>query len=145
MITTIEDIINGIAEKLEEIFGFPIYIEEVEQDMEEPCFFITLLSGSSEKGLSNTYTESLLFDVHYLNDLQSRDKNLDILQVEQKLLREIEYIPLEEGRLLQLRTKRTEKINDILHFFFDIDLRFMKVKTGVKMQDLQKEGVIKDE
>lgn len=143
-LVTIKSILEGIAAKLEDLFQLPIYVEEVEQDMEEPCFFVTNLNAQSEKGLCATYTESLFFDVQYLGSLKDRDKNTKVMEVQQRLLREMEAIEVEE-KWIHLNNRRTEKINEILHFFFDVDIRLIKVSSWPKMQTLRKEGAVKDE
>ncbi len=143
MIPEIQTIIYGIAAKLEELFEFEIYIEEVEQHMETPCFFITLLNAMIESGLTKSSTESLFLDVQYFNDLKSKSKNLDFLEVQQRLLREMEYISV-EGKIIKLNNRKTQKVNDILHYFFDVDIRFMAIKAETKMKTLEKEGGINE-
>jgi uncharacterized membrane protein len=143
---SIIDIINAIADKLSIVFGdIEIYTEEIEQGMKEPCFFITVLNIGTEKGLNSTYTDSILFDVQYLNELNSRSKNEDFIEIRSKLHREVEYIELEDGKIIRLNNRKTEKVNDILHYFFDVDIRFIKIAFIPKMNQLDKKEVVIDE
>ena len=66
----IKEIINGISQK---IYGFyeglyDIYVEEVEQGLELPCFMINLISSDIRMILKPRYKFESVFDVIYFGD-----------------------------------------------------------------------------
>lgn len=142
---TIDQIIVGINKALAD--NFPeaeIYNEAIKQGFNPPCFFVAILNTSTEKGLCKTYTDNIFFDVQYFNELNT-NSNKDFMMVQSKLLRSIEYIQLEDGKVIRLNNRKTEKVNDILHYFFDVDIGLIDIEEGIKMEALEKEGVVKDE
>ncbi|QUH21423.1 phage tail terminator family protein [Alkaliphilus sp. B6464] len=141
---TIDKIVVAINQELEKIFSeVTIYNEAIKQGFKAPCFFVAILNTSTEKGLCKTYTDNIFFDVQYFSDLE--DSNSDFMIVQNKLLRSIEYIQLEDGKVIRLNNRKVEKVNDILHYFFDVDVGLIEIEEGIKMEALEKEGVVKDE
>lgn len=66
----IKEIINGISKK---IYGFyeglyDIYVEEVEQGLQMPCFMINLISSDIRMILKPRYIFESVFDVIYFGD-----------------------------------------------------------------------------
>lgn len=66
----IKEIINGISQK---IYGFyeglyDIYVEEVEQGLQIPCFMINLISSDIRMILKPRYKFESVFDVIYFGD-----------------------------------------------------------------------------
>ncbi|GEM_PF-1994611 len=141
---TIDKIIVAINQELEKIFfRVTIYNEAIKQGFKAPCFFVAILNTTTEKGLCRTYTDNIFFDVQYFSDLE--DSNSDFMIVQNKLLRSMEYIHLEDGKVIRLNNRKAEKVNDILHYFFDVDIGLIDIEEGIKMEALEKEGVVKDE
>ncbi|MBU5440294.1 hypothetical protein KQI42_20065 [Tissierella sp. MSJ-40] len=141
---TIDKIVVAINQELEK--NFPeatIYNESIKQGFKAPCFFVSILNTTTEKGLCKTYTDNIFFNVQYFNDIE--DRNVDFMRVQNKLLRSIEYVKLEDGKVIRLNNRRIEKVDDRLHYFFDVDINIIEVAKGIKMEDLEKEGVVKDE
>ena len=64
-------IITGISQALDAEFNseeneeYTIYTEDVEQGLEEPCFFIFSLKPSSKQLVGNRYDRKYPFDIHY--------------------------------------------------------------------------------
>lgn len=142
---TVEKIVVAINQELEKNFPkVTIYNESIKQGFKAPCFFVTVLNTTTEKGLCKTYTDNIFFDIQYFNDLE-KDSNKDFMKVQNKLLRSIEYIQLEDGKVIRLNNRKIEKVDDSLHYFFDVDIGLIEVIEGVKMENLEKEGVVKDE
>ncbi|MGG7150867.1 phage tail terminator family protein, partial [Clostridium neonatale] len=72
-------IITGISQKLDEEFNteenqeYTIYTENVEQGLEEPCFFIFSLKPSSKQLVGNRYERKYPFDIHFFPDTELVD------------------------------------------------------------------------
>lgn len=131
----INDIINGISTKLNQVFGsdYKIYKEEIKQGLKEPCFSIVVLEPSQEAKLPNRYFRSYPFDIHFFPE--SKTKN-EMYNVAEKLLIELEYITVLDN-LCRGTKMRYEMVDGVLHFFVNYDLFIKKPKElGEYMETL---------
>lgn len=141
---TIDKIVIAINNALEEHFpNIKIYNETIKQGIGPPCFFVTVLNVTTEKGLCRTYTEKISFDVQYVSDLE--DSSSDFMKVQNSLLRYIEYVQLEDGKVVRLENRRIKKVDNILHCLFDVNIRLIEVIKNTKMNSLEKKGGVKNE
>lgn len=143
----VNKIIIGISQKLDEIFNesseeYTIYTEIVEQDLQEPCFFIMPLKSDNSQIIGNRYKRNYPFDIHYFpKDLQSI--NTEINDIKEKLMSEMEYITV-DGSIVRGTKMDAETIDNVLHFFINFNMIVRKdipkedpmetlnVNTGVK-------------
>jgi hypothetical protein len=119
-------VIDGIAQKLNQVFGdgYEIYIDEIKQGLEEPCFLIVCLTGRNEQEIDALYNRELPFDIHYFP--QSSKVTREVNNVTETLNLGLEYIQIEDG-LLRGTDMKHEVIDNVLHFFVNYDLRLRKV------------------
>lgn len=120
----IDDVINGIAIKLRDRFGYTIYVDRVPQDFEEPSFLIQLLSivtdreiGTPSSGMK--YNVSPLFDIQFFSDKGRSDLFEHSLDVELAL----ERIELVNGDIILSTNKNSEIQDDICHNFMNFTFR----------------------
>lgn len=143
----VNKIITGISQKLDEIFNvysdeYTIYTENVEQDLEEPCFFILSLKPGSTKLVRNRYKRYYSFDIQYFpKDLQNI--NYECNNITEKLMNELEYITV-DGSLVRGTKMDAETVDNVLHFFINFNMivkkdcakeesmETLKVNSGVK-------------
>jgi len=120
------NIVDAISVQLFEIFGaeYAIYTENVEQDLQEPCFFIDVVDARREKIIGQRYYSNNTFDICYFSNEEERKK--DFRNVGDALMDEMEYISLANGDLLHATNMRCEVIDDVLHFLVDYNLIAMK-------------------
>lgn len=117
-------IITGISQKLDEEFNteenqeYTIYTEDVEQGLEEPCFFIFSLKPSSKQLVGNRYERQYPFDIHYFP--KNEDSNNEINEVTERLFAALEYI--EVDGLARGTNVNAEIVDDVLHFFVDFNM-----------------------
>ncbi len=118
-------LIESIAIKLNQEFGngFPIHNEHTKQDLQEPCFFIKLLTSSQEQVIGKRYLREQSFDIHYFPG--TSDKNTECLDLVDVLNDVLEYIELEDS-LVRGTKMRHEIISDVLHFFVDYNFHVYK-------------------
>lgn len=66
----IKEIINGISQKIYSFYEglYDIYVEDVEQGLEVPCFMINLISSNIRMILKPRYMFESVFDVIYFGD-----------------------------------------------------------------------------
>ncbi|MBO5030745.1 MAG: hypothetical protein J6C19_14425 [Lachnospiraceae bacterium] len=75
---------------ISEEFGFPIYIDTIEQDLEEPCFLITSLMNTESHIIMNRYQRQYPYMIQYFPE--SEDYNTECSKVSDKLLDILEYV-----------------------------------------------------
>lgn len=127
----VNKIITGISQKIDSIFNsisenYEIYTEKIEQDLQEPCFFITLLNLDQSQIVGNRYSRTQPFDIHYFPKVES--SNIEMLEVTEILLNSLEYITIDEG-LIRGTKMHAEVVNGVLHFFVNYDMHVIKTIT----------------
>lgn len=117
-------IITGISQALDGEFNleneeYIIYTEDVEQGLEEPCFFIFSLKPSSKQLTGNRYDRKYPFDIHYFP--KSEDSNNEINEVTERLFTALEYISIDSG-LIRGTSMNAEIVDNVLHFFINFNM-----------------------
>ena len=109
----IKEIINGISQK---IYGFyeglyDIYVEEVEQGLQIPCFMINLISSDIRMILKPRYKFESVFDVIYFGDgyKDCMDRGSELYDI-------LEYITINDKDLIRGTKMNMDIIKNILHF-----------------------------
>lgn len=115
----IKEIINGISKK---IYGFyeglyDIYVEEVEQGLQMPCFMINLISSDIRMILKPRYIFESVFDVIYFGDgyKDCLDKGSELFDI-------LEYITINDKDLIRGTRMNMDIIKNILHFRVNYNL-----------------------
>ncbi|WLD27659.1 hypothetical protein CDIFMA2_15410 [Clostridioides difficile] len=138
----LNNIIDGISVKLDKSFGesYTIYSEDVEQGINEPCFFIVHINSSKALYPNGRELKKNSFDVHYLP--RSKDKNFEINEIAEMLLEELEYIEI-DGDLVRGTNMNFEIIDNVLHFFVDYNYFTIKSNNTDKMDTVELFGGLK--
>lgn len=129
----INDLINGIAVKLNSVFGseYRIYKEDIKQGLKEPCFSVVLLEAEQSAKLPNRYLKQCQFDIHYFPKTLTKN---EMYEVAEKLLIELEYITVLDNLCRGIKM-RYEIVDDVLHFFVNYDF-FIK-KEVIKQDGME--------
>lgn len=123
-------IIIGISQALDAEFnseneGYIIHTENVEQGLEEPCFFIFSLKPSSKQLVGNRYERKYPFDIHFFPDTELVDGistiNNQLNEVTERLFTALEYITVDNS-LVRGTSINAEKVDDVLHFFINFNM-----------------------
>lgn len=123
-------IIIGISQALDAEFnseneGYIIHTENVEQGLEEPCFFIFSLKPSSKQLVGNRYERKYPFDIHFFPDTELVDGistiNNQLNEVTERLFTALEYITVDNS-LVRGASINAEKVDDVLHFFINFNM-----------------------
>lgn len=139
----IQKIIEAVARLLNEVFeDIDIYVEEMEQDTADACFFITQISADTKQGLSRTFSDSTLFSIIYFDDENELNKNKKRNEIKEKLLR-LEYIMLDNGRKLRLDNKKITGADE-LQLIFEVNYRLIEITEWDKINTIIKEGTAID-
>ena len=115
----IKEIINGISKK---IYGFyeglyDIYVEDVEQGLEVPCFMINLISSDIRMILKPRYKFESVFDVIYFGEgyKDCMDRGSELYDI-------LEYITINDKDLIRGTKMNMYIIKNILHFRVNYNL-----------------------
>ncbi len=124
----INSIIDAISMALNAEFGdsYDIHMEEIEQGLKEPCFFILCLNPTSRRFLKGRYFRVSQFCIQYFPE--TREKRRECYRVAERLLSCLEYIALEGDAVMGTRM-HYEVVDGVLHFFVDYDM-FVDRKPG---------------
>lgn len=141
----VSKIISGIAGKLNAAFGenYRIYRNDVEQGLQEPCFFIVPLSPTRQQVLGRRYRQDNPFDIHYFPS-QSEQMQSEMDRTADQLFETLEYITLEDGDLLRGTGMRYEIIDNVLHFFVDFNLYLFRQEEKENMETLESRVQVKN-
>lgn len=129
----VNDIIDGIVIKIDSLFGddSTIYTESIEQDFDEPCFYVRMLKASGKLIQNNRYFLEHSFDVHYFPG--TADKNAEIHGIADKLY-SLEYIT--SGSSLHRGTKMNyEIVDEVLHFY--VQYNYFAILTQEEVEKMQ--------
>lgn len=121
----INKIITGISQALDTEFNseneeYTIYTEDVEQGLEEPCFFIFSLKPSSKQLVGNRYERKYPFDIHYFPKDEDNYNN-EINEVIERLFTALEYITV-DNNLVRGTNMNAEIVDNVLHFFINFNM-----------------------
>ena len=110
----INDIVDGISEKLNEVFGddYEIYTEQVKQGLQEPCFFISCVNPSTTPMLGTRHLRRNLFSVKYFPQ-SATDAKAECLDAQDELFAALEYITV-DGKLVRGTNIGGEFVDDVL-------------------------------
>ena len=123
-------IITGISQALDAEFNseneeYTIYTEDVEQSLDEPCFFIFSLNPSSKQLVGNRYERKYPFDIHFFPDTELVDGistiNNQINEVTERLFTALEYITVDNS-LVRGTSMNVEIVDSVLHFFINFNM-----------------------
>lgn len=116
-------IITGIAQALDSTFNeneeYEIYVDNIEQGLNEPCFFVFTLNPSSKQLVANRYYRTYPFDIHYFP--KNANSNIEINEVIEKLFLCFECINI-DGNLVKGTNMKSETVDGVLHFFINFNM-----------------------
>lgn len=141
----INAIIEAVSAALNGEFGdgCEIYMEEIEQGLKEPCFFISCLNSTNELSLGKRYFRSCQLCIQYFP--ATREKKRECNSVAERLWQCLEYITI-FSRDRQIRgTKMSyEVVDGVLNFFVNYDRFVFKTEVLTPMDDLETNTNVKE-
>lgn len=117
----LNEIVEGIAIALHTEFGdgYEIYQNDVEQGLQEPCFFITVLKPELSPLLKGRYLATNPFDIHYF-PMTSGD-NAELCDAAERMEECLEFITLPDGGMLHGTSISYQIVDDVLHLFVNFN------------------------
>ena len=131
----INTIIEAISVTLNQEFGddYEIHMEEVKQDLKEPCFFIFCVNPAVQQFPGKRYFRENQFVIQYFPE--SQETNRECASVAERLLWCLEVIDA-DGPIRGTKMKY-EIVDGILHFFVNYDCFMRRVEENTPMETLQ--------
>lgn len=134
------DLTRDIALSLARIAPIKIYREKIEQNFEEPAFYIQELTSTPSYNLMNRDRFSHLFVVHYFPDTKRSDIFEQCEKMREKLMTEFRWISSARLKPLNREVKITE--DGVLKMTFSLKYRVAYQEEFEPMTNLEStEGV----
>lgn len=131
----INSIIEAISVALGNEFGdgYEIHMEEIEQGLEEPCFFIFCLNPTNNLFLGKRYFRTNLFCIQYFP--ASKEKQRECNGVAERMYECLEYITI-YGEDTPIRGTKVEHevVDGVLNFFVNYDCFIYKKEQQTPME-----------
>jgi len=125
---------NAVIGKLKTAFpDHKIYGEKVEQGLKKPCFFIAVLPGDVIELNKSMQQREITIDIQYLSEEEMNAKNVEMADLLNDLFRNVTF----DGLTVNVMERRFEIVDDILHFFLDLD--FIVMLSDTTQHDLMQE------
>lgn len=125
-------ILEGVAKRLKENFPkMRVYVDEVRQGLNPPCFLVTVLEPSRARLVGQWWRQEQLFDVQYFP--KTEDTN-ELYAIGSGLFDTLETIALPDGGLRGTGL-RFDITDGVLHFFvkYTVFLRRKKAQEYMEM------------
>lgn len=136
------EIMDAVTRRLFELFGdgYAIYTDEVEQGLDEPCFFVSFLEPSEKPLLGRRFLRSYDMCIQYFP--KSGQPSRELNSVSDRLIDGLEYITLQDG-CLKRGKERSSKVSDgVLTFLVTYEIFGVKpAAEAERMEELTMKGV----
>ena len=132
----IQSILGGVTKALSEEFGeeYEIYIEPIEQDLKEPCFFVSCADSSMNRFRGDVYRADYCIMVLYFP--ATSEIHEECSGVADRLWLALEIIDTDRGRRLG-SNMQAEVRDGVLNFNLSYSQFLRKTETGVNMEHLE--------
>lgn len=116
-------LLSGITVKLDELFNsggdkYKIYTNNVEQGLESPAFFVSVIQSEVTPLLGRRCKCSASMDIKYFPE-SDFEKTDELLEVGDTLIHNMRFIELLDGSKVQGINRYYEVVDGVLHFFID--------------------------
>lgn len=131
----IDSIIAGISNALYDVFGYKNFKNEIPQDLNPPCFYISCLDPKIKKYIGTRYLQRNHFVIQYFPSAGDDPKG-ECYGVGERMFECLEVIPVDDF-FLRGTEMRFELVDGVLHFFVDYNAFLRKAVQKDKMETLQ--------
>lgn len=137
----INSIIEAISITLDAEFGYETHMEEIKQDLVEPCFYISCLNPTVELFLGKRYFRQNQFVIQYFPE--SDNEQWECNSVAERLMWLLEYITL-DGDLTRGTAMKYEVIDGVLNFFVNYDCFVYRLEENTPMETIESNTNVKE-
>lgn len=141
----LNEIVKGISLALNTAFGdgYAIYQDDVEQGLEEPCFFISVLSPQLSPLVGWRSVKRNPFDILYFPTAPG--KNAEMFDIAETMMECLAQIRLPNGDLLRGTGMHYEVADDVLHFMVNYNLILSRREEKESMETLESRQQVKND
>lgn len=125
---------EAISITLDTEFGYENHMEEIKQDLVEPCFFISCINPTTKLFLGKRYFRQNQFCIQYFPE--SDNKQRECNEVAERLVWLLEYIGVADVKIHGTKMKY-EVIDGVLNFFVNYDCFVYKVENKTPMTTMK--------
>lgn len=137
------NVLSCVSNALYKEFGYENHMEEIKQDLKEPCFFITLLDSATKIIVGNRYEKRNKMCIQYFPE-SSKPKN-ECNEVAERMMLCLEYIEGEDGGFLHGTDMHYQVTDGILNFFVNYNFHVFKTEAKPeRMYDLTLQSKLKE-
>lgn len=131
----INKIIDGITTALSEEFSnYEIYTDTVQQGLNEPCFFVRLLSPTNKQFFDKRYKITNQFAIQYFSD--DLGNNTEINDITDRLFKCLEYITV-DGDLIKGTEMSASTTDEVLTFLVNYNMFVIHTENLEKMEEMK--------
>ncbi len=143
----INSIIEAVSISLNKEFGdsYEIYMEEIKQDLKEPCFFVFCLNPTIKQFLGTRYFRTNQFCIQYFPE--TAEKQRECNNVAERMWQCLEYITVcGEDKPIRGTKIKYEIADGILIFFVNYDCFVYKqdIERQTLMESLEVSANMKE-
>lgn len=142
MITTlIESISIALHQEFKEK-EYEIHMEEIKQDLKEPCFFIMCLNPTHKLVLGKRYFRKNQFVIQYFPE-SKQNKKRECHSVAERMTWCLEHLSV-IGETIPIRGTKMhyEIVDDVLQFFVNYDCFIYKVESKETMETMESNVIL---
>lgn len=137
----INSIIAAISVALNAEFGYVNHMEEIKQDLVEPCFFIQCVNPTTELFLGKRYFRQNQFCIQYFPKSDKKERECN--EVAEKMIWCLEYITV-DGQKMRGTKMKHNVVDGVLNFFVNYDCFVYKAAEQTAMGEMKLETQVKE-
>lgn len=135
------EIMAAISNVLYNEFGYENHMEEIKQDLKEPCFFISSINPEFRRYLGKRYLEQNQFCIQYFP--KSKDSiNEECFNAAYRMNWCLEVIEI-MGKQIRASGMNYKVIDEILNYFVNYDIFLDRIETHEKMDFMRSDTNVK--
>jgi hypothetical protein len=139
--SSVQNALESICNRLQELYNLTNYTEEIKQGFKEPCFFVETVNVTHKRIGHRRYSRTQAFCIHYFPDLES-NKVDDCLNMAESLYFDLEYITV-NGNKATGSMMRHDISERTLHFFVNYNYHLIVRKEEDLMESLTQRSRLK--
>lgn len=133
---TLSNVVDSIAGVLSH-FGYEIYDSSMQQEVETPCFFISMMPSSSEMEIDSITRNELALDVVFLQRPNIEEAMENVYEIIEYLDENLDTFAYTDGTLLHTYERQYHMEKMDLHYQFKIKVRCRIDREVNLMQTLE--------
>ena len=128
------EIIAAISNALFNEFGYENHMEEIKQDLKEPCFFISSINPEFRRYLGKRYLEQNQFCIQYFPE-SKEGANEECFNVACRMNWCLEIIEV-MGKQIRTTGVNYKVVDEVLNYFVDYNCFLDRIETVERMNSM---------